>query len=90
MKTEKTPKINCPVCQEALKHKLEKKHEIIVCPSCDNSLFMYRSNKILMAYPFSLNAGIKGNKFLSDEEFDSEGSMGDFDPESDEDGEEYD
>jgi len=75
-KTTKPEKLNCPVCQTKIRLKTDTKSKIIICPSCDNSLFMYSSKKAIIPYPFSLNVGFKGDKLIPEEELENYG----FDP----------
>lgn len=79
-------KLNCPVCNSKVKPLKEKGNEIIVCKECENSLFMYNHKGKQKLVPFSLNAGIEGNKLVSNQDFDEESEFGyDFDDEDEED-----
>lgn len=86
VKDSKMAKLMCPVCSTKINILQENKHKIIVCNECDNSLFMYNTKKLTKLVPFSLNFGIKGNKLLSEEEFDElQDNSEDFDDDDEED-----
>ena len=51
---------NCPICKTNLS-KVPKHNLVLVCPSCNNSLFVYKDKKNQLKYlPFSLKMHFKG------------------------------
>jgi len=63
--------INCPVCNNKITIG-NKKEEIIVCETCENSLFMYNVGESPVIHPIALNISIKGDKILPEEDYSPE------------------
>lgn len=55
----------CPVCNINLNNVKEDK--ILVCPNCENSLFVYKDKKTLKIRPFSLDLRYVGNSRIKNE-----------------------
>ncbi len=61
----------CPICNANINGDKDK---IVVCPYCENSLFIYKDKKqTIKAHPFSLDIKIQGihnkNVFEDDNDF---------------------
>ena len=76
-------KVNCPVCDSSLTPNNEKNDEILVCPFCEKSLFMYKDKGNTKLIPFNLNVTFKGNKVISPEDLTEGTPEFDFDEEED-------
>lgn len=55
----------CPVCNTNLNNVEQDK--ILVCPNCENSLFVYKDKKTLKIRPFSLDLQFIGNSSIKNE-----------------------